>query len=230
MHETINIVVVEDNLALQELMVDHLTKDGYVVHGVGDADELADRMAGEQVDILVLDINLPGENGLSIASRLREVNPNLYIVMLTARTTERDKMQGYESGADIYLTKPASPAEVSAAISSIYRRIKVYQNDRRTLSLNLQKKQIVGRKGTVNLGSMEVILLKSLAEAPNQKLDYWRMLELIDKEPTDKDKAALGVQVYRLKQKISEASGEEIVIKSVFNEGYQLTVQLMVMH
>lgn len=228
MPATINIVVVEDNLALQELMVDHLTKDGYVVHGVGDADELADRMAGEQVDILVLDINLPGENGLSIASRLREVNPNLYIVMLTARTTERDKMQGYESGADIYLTKPASPAEVSAAISSIYRRIKVYQNDRRSLSLNLQKKQIVGRKGTVNLGSMEVILLKSLAEAPNQKLDYWRMLELIDKQPTDKDKAALGVQVYRLKQKISEASGEEIVIKSVFNEGYQLVTTVRI--
>ena len=222
MPKTISIVVVEDNFALQDLMVDHLRKDGYSVHGVGDADELADRMAAGQVDILVLDINLPGENGLSIASRLREVNPNLYIVMLTARTTEKDKMQGYESGADIYLTKPASPAEVSAAISSIYRRIKVYQNDRRTLSLNLQKKQIIGRQGVVNLGSMEVILLKSLAEAPSQKLDYWRMLELIDKEPTDKDKAALGVQVYRLKQKMSEASGEEIVIKSVFNQGYQL--------
>lgn len=228
MPATINIVVVEDNLALQELMVDHLRKDGYSVHGVGDADELADRMVGEQVDILVLDINLPGENGLSIASRLREVNPNLYIVMLTARASEKDKMQGYESGADIYLTKPASPAEVSAAISSIYRRIKVYQNDRRALSLNLQKKQIVGRKGTVNLGSMEVILLKSLAEAPNQKLDYWRMLELIDKQPTDKDKAALGVQVFRLKQKISEATGEEIVIKSIFNEGYQLVTAVRI--
>lgn len=228
MPKTINIVVVEDNFALQDLMVDHLRNDGYAVHGVGDSEELADWMAGKQVDILVLDINLPGENGLSIASRLREVNPNLYIVMLTARTSEKDKMQGYESGADIYLTKPASPAEVSAAISSIYRRIKVYQNDRRTLSLNLQKKQIVGRKGTVNLGSMEVILLKSLAEAPSQKLDYWRMLELIDKQPTDKDKAALGVQVYRLKQKISEASGEEIVIKSVFNEGYQLVTAVRI--
>lgn len=228
MPKTINIVVVEDNFALQDLMVDHLRNDGYAVHGVGDAEELADWMAGKQVDILVLDINLPGENGLSIASRLREVNPSLYIVMLTARTSEKDKMQGYESGADIYLTKPASPAEVSAAISSIYRRIKVYQNDRRTLSLNLQKKQIVGRKGTVNLGSMEVILLKSLAEAPSQKLDYWRMLELIDKQPTDKDKAALGVQVYRLKQKISEASGEEIVIKSVFNEGYQLVTAVRI--
>lgn len=228
MPKTINIVVVEDNLALQELMVDHLLRDGYEVCGVSDADELAECMADQRVDILVLDINLPGEDGLSIASRLRQVNPNLYIVMLTARTTEKDKAIGYESGADIYLTKPASPIEVSAAISSIYRRIKVFLNDRRALTLDLQKKQIVGRSCSVNLGSMEVLLLKALAEAPNQKLDYWRMLELIDKQPTEKDKAALGVQVYRLKQKISEASGEEIVIKSVFNEGYQLVTTVRI--
>ncbi len=222
MPKTISVVVVEDNLALQTLMVDHLLGDGYQVHGVSDAEELADCMATQQVDILVLDINLPGESGLSIAARLREVNPTLYIVMLTARTSEKDKTIGYESGADVYLTKPASAGEVSAAIASIYRRITVYQNDRRVLILDLQKKQLTGRAGAVGLGSMEVVLLKSLAEAPNQKLDFWRLLELVDKEPTEKDKAALSVQVYRLKQKLSEASGEEIVIKSVFNEGYQL--------
>jgi DNA-binding response OmpR family regulator len=185
-------------------------------------------MATEKVDILVLDINLPGESGLSIAARLREVNPNLYIMMLTARASEKDKTLGYESGADIYLTKPASPAEVSAAIASIYRRIKVYQNDRRVLTLEMQKKQVTGRAGTVGLGPMEVVLLKALAEAPNFNLEYWRMLELIDKQPTEKDKAALGVQIFRLKQKLSEASGEAIVIKSIFNQGYQLVTQLRI--
>ena len=228
MPNTVNIVVVEDNLILQELMVDHLRQDEYQVHGVGDAEELADWMATQHVDILVLDLNLPGENGLSIAARLREVNPNLYIVMLTARTTEKDKSLGYESGADVYLTKPASPTEVSGAISSIYRRIKVYQNDRRVLTLDMQKKQVSGRGGMVNLSSSETALLKALAEAPAQKLDYWRMLELIDKQPTEKDQAALGVQVYRLRQKISDASGEEIVIKAVFNEGYQLVTSVRI--
>lgn len=228
MPKTVNIVVVEDNLALQTLMVDHLLGEGYQVHGVGDADELADWMATQQVDILVLDINLPGESGLSIATRLREVNPMLYIVMLTARSSEKDKTIGYESGADVYLTKPASAAEVSAAIASIYRRMTIYQNDRRVLTLNLQKKQLAGRVATVGLGSMEVILLKALAEAPSQKLDFWRLLELVEKEPTEKDKSALGVQIYRLKQKISEASGEEIAIKSVFNEGYQLATMVRI--
>lgn len=230
MSKTISIVVVEDNLALQELMVDYLPKGGYEVHGVSDADELAEWTVGQRVDILVLDVNLPGENGFSIASRLRVVNPNLYIVMLTARTTEKDKTQGYESGADIYLTKPASPVEVSAAISSIHRRIKAQLSDRPALTLDVQKMQLIGLKTTVHLGAMELVLLKSLAEAPSQKLDYWRLLELIDKQPTDKDKAALGVQVHRLKQKMADASGEEMTIKSVFNEGYQLATALHVVY
>lgn len=230
MSKTISVVVVEDNLALQELMVDHLLKDGYQVHGVSDADELAEWMATQRVDILLLDINLPGENGFSIASRLRVVSPNLYIVMLTAKTSEKDKTQGYESGADIYLTKPASPVEVSAAISSISRRIKAQEKDKPALMLDVQKMQLIGSKSTVNLGAMEVVILKSLAEAASQKLDYWRLLELIDKQPIEKDKAALGVQVHRLKQKVTDASGEEMSIKSVFNEGYQLATALHVVY
>jgi len=230
MPKTVSIVVVEDNLALQELMVDHLLRSGYEVRGVSDADELAEWMVAQRVDILVLDVNLPGEDGFSIASRLRVVNPNLYIVMMTARTSEKDKTMGYESGADIYLTKPASPAEVSAAISSIHRRIKAQQTDKSALTLDVQKMQLIGTKAAVNLGGMELMLLKSLAEAPNQKLDYWRLLELIDKQPTEKDKAALGVQVHRLKQKMADAGGEEVAIKSVFNEGYQLAIALHIVY
>ena len=222
MPKTINIVVVEDNLALQDLMVDHLLKGGYSVRGVSDAEELAEVMAEEQVDILLLDINLPGEDGLSIATRLRKVNPHLYIVMMTARTSEKDKTVGYESGADIYLTKPASPAEVSAAISSVYRRIQAQETHDPKMTLDVQKMQVTGRLASVNVGAMEMALIKGLAEASTQKLDYWRMLELLGKEATEKNKASLGVQIHRLKQKIIEADGEEVTIKSVFNEGYQL--------
>lgn len=230
MPKTISIVVVEDNLALQELMVDHLLKGGYAVRGVSDADELAECMVNQRVDILVLDVNLPGENGFSIASRLRAVNSSLYIVMLTARTSEKDKTLGYESGADIYLTKPASPVEVSAAIASIYRRIKAQQIETPALTLDVQKMQLTGPQSAVHLGAMEVLLLKSLAEAPNQKLDYWRLLELIEKEPTEKHKSALGVQIHRLKQKMVDAGGEESPIKAVFNEGYQLATALHVIY
>jgi len=88
--------------------------------------------------------------------------------------------------------------------------------------LDVQKMQLNGRLASVHVGAMEVLLIKGLAEAPSQKLDYWRMLELLGKEATEKNKASLGVQIHRLKQKIMEAGGEEVAIKSVFNEGYQL--------
>lgn len=230
MPKTINIVVVEDNLALQDLMVDHLRRDGYSVHGVSDAEGLAEVMAMGRVDVLLLDINLPGEDGLSIASRLRQISPNIYIVMMTARSAEKDKALGYERGADIYLTKPASPIEVSAAIASIYRRIRVQQSDQPAVVLDVQKMQLIGPKVTINLGAMEVLILRSLAEALSQKLDYWRLLELIGKQPTEKDKAALSVQVHRLKQKVAEVSGEANPIKSLFNEGYQLATTFQVVY
>jgi len=220
----INIVVVEDNLSLQDLMVDHLSKGGYHVEGVSTAEELDELLVSARVDILVLDINLPGEDGLSIAQRLHAVNPNLYIIMLTARSSEKDVTIGYESGADIYLTKPVSPIELSATISGIERRIKLLWHEKSGLTLDVQRMQLVGPQGVTDLGGFEFALLKGLIEASNQRLEYWRMMELIEKEPTEKSKTALGVQIFRLKQKLLQVGGGESAIKSIHKEGYQLGV------
>ncbi len=222
MSKSISIVVVEDNLSPQDLMVDHLQREGYFVQGVGCAEDLDDLLVGHRVDILVLDLNLPGESGIDIAKRLREAQPSLYIVMLTAKTSEKDKALGYESGADIYLTKPASPIEVTAAISSIERRIAQHRQTALSLSLDVQKMQLIGQQASVHLGAFELAILKGLIEAPNQRLDYWRLMELIEKEPSDKNKIALGVQVHRLKKKMVQAGAEMNAIKSVHKEGYQL--------
>lgn len=222
MSKSISIVVVEDNLSLQDLMVDHLQREGYFVQGVGCAEDLDDLLVRHRVDILVLDLNLPGESGIDIAKRLREAQPSLYIVMLTAKTSEKDKALGYESGADIYLTKPASPIEVTAAISSIERRIAQHRQTALSLSLDVQKMQLIGQQASVHLGTFELSILKGLIEAPNQRLDYWRLMELIEKEPSDKNKIALGVQVHRLKKKMVQAGAEMNAIKSVHKEGYQL--------
>jgi DNA-binding response OmpR family regulator len=222
MPKSISIVVVEDNLSLQGLMVDHLQREGYHVQGVSCAEDLDDLLVGHRVDILVLDLNLPSESGIDIAKRLREAQPSLYIVILTARTGEKDKALGYESGADIYLTKPASPIEVTAAISSIERRIAQHRQTALSLSLDVQKMQLIGQHASVHLGTFELSILKGLIAAPNQRLDYWRLMELIEKEPSDKNKVALGVQVHRLKKKMVQAGAEKNAIKSVHKEGYQL--------
>lgn len=222
MPRKIRVIVVEDNLSLQELMVDHLIEAGYHVLGASSADELDDHFLERPADILLLDLNLPGENGVSIASRFTQAHPNLRIAMLTARGADQDKALGYGSGADIYITKPASPSEVLAAVASLARRALQAEDPHTDLSLDLSKSRLMGLRGEVSLTAAEVLILQGLAEAPNRKLEYWRLLEILGKEADEKAQNALGVSVHRLKLKMIESGAEEPAIKSLFKEGYQL--------
>ena len=227
MPAALNIVVVEDHISLQELLVSHLSDSGYSAVGVSSAEELDDYLLASKADILVLDINLPGENGISIANRLSLANSALRIVMLTAKSAERDKLQGYANGADIYLTKPVSPSELLAAIGSLQRRIK-QAVPAASLLLDCQKRQLLSSLSgaMVELSLNELTLLKALAVAPGQKLDYWRLLDLLGKAVDEKSKAALGVQIHRLNVKLLPLTDGEACIKSNFKEGYQLAVSI----
>ena len=119
----LNIVVVEDNHDLREAIVEVLTAQGHRVLGLSCAEELGDEGAQAVIDLLVVDLNLPGEDGVSLTRRLRATQPGLYILMMTARDTVRDKVSGYEAGADMYLTKPVSIEELTAAVTSVDRRL-----------------------------------------------------------------------------------------------------------
>ena len=117
------IAIVEDHDGLRESFVEYLSNLDYDITGLCCAEDLDDYLATSQPAILILDIGLPGEDGFQIAKRLRQSHPGMYIVMLTALANERDKIRGYECGADIYLPKPVSPAELSAAIQAACRRL-----------------------------------------------------------------------------------------------------------
>ena len=115
----LNIVVVEDNDDLREAIVEVLSALGHRVLGLTCAEELGDEGAQAVIDLLVVDLNLPGEDGVSLTRRLRQIHPGLRILMMTARDTVRDKVSGYEAGADMYLTKPVSIEELTAAVQSL---------------------------------------------------------------------------------------------------------------
>lgn len=223
----VTIVVVEDHLSLQELLVEALQGEGYAAVGCASAEELDEYLVKAKADILVLDINLPGENGVSIAARLSKANPALRIIMLTARSSEKDKLIGYENGADIYLTKPVSPSELLAAVGSIKRRIK-QEVPTASLLMDCPKRQLLSTLSglTIELSFNELSLLKGLVVAPGHKLDYWRLLDLLGKAVDEKSKAALGVQIHRLNAKLLPLTDGEACIKSNFKEGYQLAVSI----
>ena len=119
----LKIIVVEDNAALLAVTIDALEQTGHCLRGVGSAEEFFRLPDYTSVDVAVIDLNLPGEDGLSLAKRFRAVSPRAGIIMVTARTTLHDRMVGYETGADIYLSKPVQLGELVSAVNALGRRV-----------------------------------------------------------------------------------------------------------
>lgn len=219
------ITVVEDHQDLRHLFVEHLASEGFEVSGVVCGEELDELMMTQPVDLLILDINLPGENGFEIARRLRPAHPMMHIIMLTARTVEQDRIRGYDSGADHYLSKPVSPAELTAAVRAVQRRT---QNDPSTsdqLALHLGRMSISSAQGEVALSKNDVAVLKALAAAPERRLSYWRIFEVTDRPQNELAKGQLELQVFRLRKKLAQIDVSENLIRS---EGYQLTEPIQI--
>ena len=116
---SLSIIVVEDHDSLRMVTVEMLRQNGHNVIGLECAEDLDDEAGGQYADIFIIDLNLPNEDGLSLTRRIKKVNPNVGVIMMTARHQLSDRVIGYESGADIYLIKPVNPAELLAAITAL---------------------------------------------------------------------------------------------------------------
>lgn len=227
MPASLNIAVLEDNDTLRKLTVDALAAHGHNVFGVYDAEGLNEALATQTIDLLILDLNLPGEDGLSVARRLKAVMPALYIVMMTARGSIDDRVQGYDSGADIYLPKPVSERELAAAVSGLARRIEETQAQSSELRLDLVGQQLIGACA-VPLNATEFVLLKTLAQAPDQRAQTFQLLEATQRKVDDKAKASLEVQLVNLRKKITQAGYDKPAIRAIRNEGYRLLCRIRV--
>lgn len=222
----LKIALVEDNDDLRDLLLRDISRAGYDVHGAGCADDLDDLAATMTFDVLVLDINLPGENGFDIARRYKQANPDVFIVMLTARVGTDDKVTGYGSGADMYLTKPVSSAELMAAIGSVCRRLQKLSSNAEIM-LNVREMLLTG-DGSVELNRQETVMLKALIESSNGNLPYYRLLELCGEEVNATSKATLEVRIVRLRKKLGDVGVEGKSIKAIRGEGYQLLQRIRI--
>ncbi len=228
MDTLLNIIVVEDHDALRKITVDALRGMGHEVIGVDCAEAIDDEVATFPADLMIIDLNLPGEDGISLAHRLRAAQPNIGIIMLTARRQIDDKRTGYESGADLYLTKPTSIVELGAAVEALGRRVKRSTEAQPALQLSLANLCLRGPGASISLSAYEAAMLASLSRASGQRLAYWQLMELVGKPETDFSKNTLEVQVVRLRKKLMQAGSGDQPIKSVRGQGYQLCVKLIV--
>ena len=222
----LKIALVEDNDDLRDLLLRDVSRAGYDVQGAGCADDLDDLAATTTFDVLILDINLPGENGFDIARRYKQANPDVFIVMLTARVGTDDKVSGYESGADMYLTKPVSSAELMAAIGSVCRRLQKPSSNAEIM-LNVREMLLTG-DGSTELNRQETVMLKALIESSNGNLPYYRLLELCGEEVNATSKATLEVRIVRLRKKLGDVGVEGKSIRAIRGEGYQLLQRIRI--
>lgn len=218
------IVVVEDNELLREEMVSFLTRPGWRAHGADCGEALSDWLRDHAPDIAVLDVNLPYEDGYSIATRLRESHPGMGIVMLTARVRHADRASGYLSGADVYLTKPTNTAELIAVIENLSRRVR----------REAPSQFVLDRAGTTLtspagsrclLTQSELRLVELLALAPGREADLEYLLAaMIGRDERPVTAAALAVLISRLRGKCQQALGVDNLVIAQRGVGYRLSV------
>lgn len=221
------IAIVEDHKALREVFVDNLERHGYFVFGASTAEDLDEFYVSQPVHLLILDINLPGEDGISILKRYRKANPKISVILLTVKAKTQDRIVGYEAGADIYLPKPISAEELAAAVSSIARRFFENVQTNNTLILSYSRRTLTRDLVKVNLSESEATLLKGLIYAPESSLGYWQLLELIGREVNDKNKNLLGVYIHRLCKKLEQVGIPNPAIKSLWKTGYKLNASVI---
>lgn len=223
------VVLVEDHDDLREEMVAYLQRPGWRVLGADSGEALNQLMAKHRVDVLILDVNLPYEDGYSIAERVRRTHPDLGIVMLTARTRPSDRSAGYRVGCDVYLTKPTNVVELEAVITNLLRRVQRPSPEPSYLLL-LHAQQLRGPDGHIwDLTQRETHLLEILALAPKQELDADRLAYAIrqhGESPISPEN--LAVLISRLRHKLQDPAGTGNPIAGQRGKGYRLNLPLRI--
>ena len=222
------ILVVDDEASVRDVLTRYLEREGYHVEVAADG-QSALRAAYEQPDLIVLDLMLPGVNGLEVCRRLRGQS-NVPIIMLTARDEEADKLIGFTTGADDYITKPFSPAELVLRIKAVLRRVEVATSlaqqqsdvlrfDTLVISPTFRRVEVAGQ--AVDLTAKEFDLLHYLAGHPGQVFTRSQLLTQIWDYDYYGDSSTVTVHISRLREKIESDPAHPCHIKTVWGVGYK---------
>jgi len=225
-----HILVVDDDLEIRTLLGDYLKRNGYRVTAVADGRGMWAALDRGEPDLVVLDLMLPGDDGLTLCRDLR-ARSQLPVIMLTARGAETDRIVGLELGADDYLPKPFGPRELLARVKSVLRRARslpanLRADDARKFSfagwtLDVATRNLLSPAGVVvALSGTEYKLLRTFLAHPNRVLNRDQLIDLMlsrDAAPFDR---AIDVQVSRLRHRLNDDAKEPALIKTVRGEGY----------
>jgi len=223
------LLVVDDEPKIRQLLKKYLSQEGYLVDAVNDASEMDQYLLNHTVDLVILDLMLPGEDGLSIGRRLRH-QQNMPIIILSARSEELDKIIGLEMGADDYLSKPFNPRELLARIRSVLRRsvqgnLPAAKTADTLLKfgpycLNLERHELTRKQKIIQLTSGEFSLLKIFLEHSDRVLDRDTLLEITKGYTHSSIDRSIDVCVGRLRRKIESDPTKPVYLRTIRGVGY----------
>ena len=232
MTESVNILVVDDHADIRELIKRFLDQHCFNTFTACDGDEMRAILKNNHIDLIVLDLMLPKEDGLSICRKLRENGNNVPIIMLTAMIGETDKIIGLELGADDYLTKPFNPRELLARIKAVLRRsdniqktetqktLKHYFFDQWTLDV-LKRELIDPNKTIISLSTAEYELLITFLQHPHETLSRDQLLDQARGREAQVFDRSIDTLISRLRKKLkTENDNSNEIIKTVWGGGY----------
>lgn len=219
----LKILLVEDNDELRAATAEFLRQHGHEVCSVAMAEELNEAKGSFVPDVYVIDLNLPGEDGLSLTRRLRTAHQDAGIVFTTARNQIGDRILGYESGADLYLTKPVHPTELLAGILSLAKRLRSPSfASHFCLQLDASRLRLSSAQGSAELTAAEFQLLSAFIRAPGKTLERWQLAEIIAAGEDLPSPATIEMRIARLRKKLAAAGAESPYIKALHKVGYTL--------
>ena len=227
------ILVVDDDVEIKELLSEYLTQAGFSVLTAGEGKEMQRILSGNNPDLIVLDIMMPGDDGFTLCQKIRRTS-QVPIIMLTANSDEADRIVGLEIGADDYMAKPFSPRELLARIKALLRRssyTKPTQDRYCTFAhwkLDTLTRQLIHREdGTATeLSGSEFNMLKLFVDNPNQVLDRDALSDATRGRESLPLERGIDIQLSRLRQKLGDNSKSPKLIKTIRGSGYVLITEV----
>lgn len=235
-HTSLSIAIVEDDVILREELGAFLASQGHLVHALISGTALDDLFQETTVDIIILDLNLPGQSGFEIAQRYRAGYPELGIIILSARTATMDRINSYDNGADIYMPKPCPPNELLAAIGSLARRVKPHATTD-SWQLDPVRHLLISANGalSIQLLAVETHIVELMARAPKQQVTAEDLCVMVAEKTSQGESSealtrrALENKISRLRKKFTDNSASRsAIIRSIRNEGYQLCIPVTI--
>lgn len=222
------ILIIEDEPVLSRILQSYLEREGYSVLTAAHGDTGYDLSLTEKVDLILLDLNLPGMDGMDVARGVLK-EKDIPIIMITARVEEIDKLDGLEVGADDYITKPFSPREVVARVKTVLRRYmrgtvreqKLVIND---VEIDIDAHQVRKAKRIIDLTPSEFEILRIMAMNPGRVFTRLQLLDALQGQAYEGYERTIDAHIKNLRAKIESDPKKPILIKTVFGIGYKLSV------